>query len=60
MIKLAQVSPEHKAVRLHKNTLNIKEKLQSVPRSKYSNPSVRLLQGYAPQASFGQNKIRIT
>lgn len=60
MIKLAQVSSPQKAVRLCENTLNIKEERSNLPTSKYSNPRVRLLQGYALQASLGQNKVMMT
>lgn len=60
MIKLAQASAQQKAVRLYKNTLNIKEELNNLPKSKYSNPRVRLLQGYAYQDSLGHNKIMMT
>lgn len=60
MIKLAQVSAEQKAATLCKTTLNIKQGLNKLPESKYSNPRVRLLQGYASQGSFGQNKVMMS
>lgn len=59
MIKLAQLSAQQKAATLCKTTSNIKEVLNKWPKIKYSNPRVRLLQGYASQDSFGQNKVMV-